>query len=128
MLPRLKRITEACHKYGLYYLFASDGNLWPVADDLFGNSGVDGYYEIDGKAGMDLRKLKERFPHLTLIGNISSHTLHTKTKEDVIRETMSCFDEARRSRGIIVGVSNYILPGTPEENLWAMVETMKEYR
>jgi len=128
MLPRLRRITDACHKYGLYYLFASDGNLWPVADDLFGNSGVDGYYEIDGKAGMDLRKLRQRFPYLTLIGNISSHTLHTGTKEDVIRETMSCLDEARRSRGIIVGVSNYILPGTPEENLWAMIETMKEYR
>ena len=49
-------------------------------------------------------------------------------EEDVIRETMSCLDEARKSRGIIVGVSNYILPGTPEENLWAMIETMKEYR
>ncbi len=128
MLPGLKRIAEACHKHGLYYLFASDGNLWPVADDLFGNSGVDGFYEIDGKAGMDLRKLRERFPHLVLIGNISSYTLHMGTKEDVIRETMSCLDEARRSRGIIVGVSNYILPGTPEENLWAMIETMKEYR
>ena len=128
MLPRLRRITEACHRNGLYYLFASDGNLWPVADDLFGNSGVDGYYEIDGKAGMDLRKLKERFPHLVLIGNISSHTLHTGTKEDVIKETMSCLEEAKRSRGIIVGVSNYILPGTPEENLWAMINTMKEYR
>jgi hypothetical protein len=128
MLPRLKRITEACHKHGLYYLFASDGNLWPLADDLFGNSGVDGFYEIDGRAGMDLRKLRERFPHLVLIGNISSHTLHRGTKEDVIRETTSCLDEARRSLGIIVGVSNYILPGTPEENLWAMIETMKKYR
>jgi hypothetical protein len=128
MLPRLKRITEACHKHGLYYLFASDGNLWPLADDLFGNSGVDGFYEIDGRAGMDLRKLRERFPHLVLIGNISSHTLHRGTKEDVIRETTSCLDEARRSLGIIVGVSNYILPGTPEENLWAMIETMKEFR
>ena len=128
MLPRLKRITDACHENGLYYLFSSDGNLWPVADDLFGNSGVDGYFEIDGRAGMNLRKLRERFPHLTLIGNISSHTLHTGTKEDVIKETMSCLDEARRSRGIIVGVSNYILPGTPEENLWAMIDTMKECR
>ena len=128
MLPRLKKIADACHKNGIYFLFASDGNLWPVSEDLFGNSGVDGYYEIDGKAGMDLRKLRERFPHLTLIGNISSYTLHMKTKEDVIRETISCLDEAKKSRGIIVGASNYILPGTPEENLWAMIETMKKYR
>jgi hypothetical protein len=128
MLPPLKKITDACHKHGIYYLFASDGNLWPVAQDLFGNSGVDGFYEIDGRAGMSLRKLRERFPHLTLIGNISSHVLHTGTKEDVVIETMSCLEEAKRSRGVIVGVSNAILSGTPEENIWAMVETMKEYK
>lgn len=128
MLPRLKRITDACHKNGLYYLFASDGNLWPLADDLFGNSGVDGFFEIDGKAGMGLQQLRERFPHLVLIGNICSYTLHRGSKDDVIKETMSCLDEARKSLGIIVGVSNYILPGTPEENIWAMIDTMREHR
>lgn len=128
MLPRLKKITDACHKHGIYYLFASDGNLWPVAEDLFGNSGVDGFYEIDGRAGMDLGKLRERFPKLTLIGNISSQTLHTGTKEEVIRETMACLEEAKKSKGIIVGVSNAIVAGTPEENIWAMVETIKNYR
>jgi len=128
MLPGLQKIADACHKHGMYYLFASDGNLWPVADDLFGNSGVDGYYEIDRRAGMDLRKLRERYPHLVMIGNISSHTLHRGTKEDVIAEAMSCLAEAKKSGGIIVGISNYALPGTPEENIWAMLETIRENR
>ncbi|HGJ66872.1 TPA: hypothetical protein ENS27_16050 [bacterium] len=128
MLPRLRRIADACHKYGMYYLFASDGNLWSVADDLFGNSGVDGFYEIDGNAGMDLDLLRERFPKLTLLGNISSGTLHTGSKEDVVKETMSCLDSAKDNGGIIVGVSNQIVAGTPEENLLAMVETIKKYR
>jgi hypothetical protein len=128
MLPRLKRIADTCHKYGIYYLFASDGNLWSVADDLFGDSGVDGFYEIDGKAGMDLDLLRERFPKLTLLGNISSGTLHTGSKEDVVNETMSCLDSAKHNGGIIVGVSNQIVAGTPEENLLAMVETIKKYR
>jgi len=112
----------------MYYLFASDGDLWPVADDLFGKSGVDGYYEIDGRAGMDLRKLRERFPDLVLIGNISSHTLSQGTRDDVIAETLSCLREAKRSRGIIVGCSNYILPYTPKENLMAMIKTIRNYR
>ncbi|HGE72611.1 TPA: hypothetical protein ENX78_17355 [Candidatus Poribacteria bacterium] len=128
MLPNLKRITDACHKHGIYYLFASDGNLWSVADDLFGNSGVDGFYEIDSRAGMDLHRLREKFPYLTLIGNISSVTLHTGTKDDVINETLSCLNEAKKSGSIIVGVSNAIVKGTPEENIWVMVETMKKYR
>lgn len=128
MAPRLKRICDACHQHGIRYLFASDGNLWAVADDLFGNCGVDGYYEIDGRADMDLRRLRERFPRLTLIGNMSSRTLHTGSREDVIAETTSCLEEAERSGGVIVGVSNYLLPGTPRENLEAMLETIESHR
>jgi len=128
VLPRLQRITETCHRYGMYYLTSSDGNLWPVADDLFGKSGVDGYYEIDRRAGMDLHKLRERFPHLVLIGNISSHTLHVGSRENVIEETLSCLREAKRSGGIIVGVSNYLVPSTPKENIIAMIETIRKYR
>ncbi|HIE18793.1 TPA: hypothetical protein EYP75_03615 [Candidatus Bathyarchaeota archaeon] len=128
VLPRMQRVTEECHKYGMYLLYASDGNLWPIADDLFGRSGIDGYYEIDRRAGMDLHKLRERFPDLVLIGNISSYTLHSGTREEVIAETLSCLREAKRSRGIIVGVSNYIVPGTPKENIKALMETIHKYR
>ena len=126
MLPRLRRIADACHEYGMYYLFASDGNLWPVADDLFGRSGVDGYYEIDRRAGMDLGRLRTRYPKLICIGNISSHTLHRGSIEDVISETRSCMEEAKRSGGIIVGVSNQVTALTPRENIEAMLETIRK--
>ena len=128
VLPRLQRVVEECHKYGIYFLYGSDGNLWPIADDLFGRSGIDGYYEIDRRAGMDLNKLRKRFPNLVLIGNISSYTLHFGTRDEVIAETLSCLREAKESRGIIVGVSNYIVPGTPKENIKALIETIKKYR
>jgi len=129
VLPRMQKITEACHKYGMYFLISSDGNLWPVADNLFGKSGVDGYYEIDRRAGMDLRKLRERFPDLVLVaGNISSHTLSMGTREEVIAETLSCLREAKRSGGIIVGASNYLVGNTPEENLTAMIKTIRDHR
>ncbi|MCD6593083.1 hypothetical protein J7L00_03260 [Candidatus Bathyarchaeota archaeon] len=128
VLPRIQRVAEECHKCGVYYLYASDGNLWPVADDLFGKSGIDGYFEIDRRAGMNLRKLRERFPHLVLIGNISSHTLHYGSREEVKAEVLSCLKEAKRSRGIIVGVSNYIVPGTPKENIQTLLETIRKHR
>jgi hypothetical protein len=126
LVPNLKRIVDACHRHGKLYFFASDGNLWPIADDLF--PVVDGFYEIDRKAGMDLKLLRERYPHLTLIGNISSYTLHVGTRETVVEETLSCIEDARRYGGIIVGVSNLIVSQTPEVNLMAMVETLRENR
>jgi len=128
ILPRLQRVAAAFQRQGAYLLFGSDGNLWPVAEDLFGRSGVHGFYEIDRRAGMDLAQLRERFPDLTLIGNISSHTLHRGTKEEVVEETRSCLEEAKRSHGVIVGVSNAVMPHTPIENVEAMLETIREYR
>jgi len=128
MLPRVTQIAEIAEASDGFYLFASDGNLWPVADSLFGKSGVHGYYEIDRRAGMDLGRLRREFPDLTLVGNINSHTTHLGTHEEIIEETLSCLEEAKRSGGIIVGVSNYFVPGTPIENVEAILETISEYR
>jgi uroporphyrinogen decarboxylase len=127
-LPALKKVSDACHKHGLFHMFASDGNLWPVADDLFGASGVDCFYEIDRRAGMDLRRLRERFPHLTLLGGINSFTLHRGTKQEVIEETRSALEVAKEMGSMVVGCSNQIVSQTPEENLWAMIETIKKNR
>ncbi|NLW49676.1 MAG: hypothetical protein GXY85_02390 [Candidatus Brocadiaceae bacterium] len=128
LLPPLKRMTDACHKHGLLYLFASDGRLWAVADDLFGAAGVDGYYEIDRRAGMDLETLRDRFPRLILLGNLSSQALHTGTRQEVADEVASCMDVARRRRGVMVGLSNYALPGTPEANLQTMLDEIERLR
>ena len=127
-LPALTKISDGCHKNAQFHCFATDGNAWPVADDLFGASGVDCFYEIDGRAGMDLGKLRTRFPHLTCLGNISSYTLHLGTKDDVIRETMGCLEAAKEFGGCVVGCSNQIISQTPPENLWAMIETIRANR
>ncbi len=128
MLPRIQRIAQACHACGGRLLYDSDGNLWPVADDLFGASGVDGYYEIDRRAGMDLGQLRRHFPELTLMGNMSSITVATGSADEVIAETRSCLEEAHRSGHIIVGTSNYFVPHTPIANVRAMLETIARYR
>jgi hypothetical protein len=126
--PRLQQVADIIHEKGGNLLFASDGDLWSVADDLFGSSGVDGFYEIDRLANMDLPRLRETFPYLTLVGNISSHTLHVGTKEEVIEETLSCLEDAKKYRGIVVGISNLPVPGTPLENIEAMLETISAHR
>ena len=130
MMPRIKRVTDVYHELGCFLCYASDGDLWPVADDLFGTDAgnVDGFFEIDSRAGMDLRKLRERFPDLTLMGGISSWTLHLGTADDVIAETEYAIQAAEDYGSIIVGASNYPVPGTPAENMMAMIETIDKHR
>jgi len=128
ILPRLKKITALSHKVGLPYFYRTDGNTWLLARELFIESGVDGYVEIDKSAGMDLGELKQKFPHLTLVGNIDcGETLVNGRKEDVISETIDCLRKAAPGGGYILAPSNFVQKGVPAENLLIMYETAKQY-
>jgi hypothetical protein len=128
LLPALRQASDVCHEAGGSVFYASDGNLWAVADSLFGASGIDGFFEVDRRAGMDLGKLRDRFPRLTLMGNISSWTMSQGAPADVEAEVRSCMDAARERRGIIVGMSNYVQPETPPANIDALLEAVERYR
>ncbi len=126
MLPALQIVSECCEEHDAWHFFASDGNLWPVAEDLFGNSGVHGFYEIDRRCEMDLEVIRDTFPHLRLCGGIASETLHQGTVEEVIAETRDALEVARRRGKIVVGISNQVVPGTPLENFDAMIDTLHD--
>jgi len=128
MLPQLERISQACDAAGVLHGFASDGNLWPIADDLFGRSGVRFFYEVDSLAGMHLSRLRTTFPHLALLGGINSATLHQGTVAQVVDETRGALRAAHEHGGCIIGCSNQIVAGTPMANFWAMMETLEAER
>lgn len=128
MLPRLQTLAQACEARGMKYLFNSDGNLWPVADMLFGESGVHGYYEIDADAGMDLLTLRKRYPDLVLFGNLSSSLLHLGDPDGIRKQVRACIDVAKGEGRIVLGCSNQFVIGTPLENMRAMNDTIEAYR
>lgn len=128
ILPRLKRVTERCHRFGLPYFFRTDGWTWPVAQYLFVESGVDGYGEIDAQAGMDLGELRERLPHLLLWGNVDcGQTLSLGSREDVRLETRACIEKAAAGGGYILGSSNSIHSGVPPDNFLAMIDAVGKF-
>jgi len=128
MLPRLKKVSRECHKRGAYHLFGSDGNVWAVAKDLYGASGVDGHYEFDTRAGMDHVEVHAKYPKLVMVGNIASFTLHTGTPQDVEDEVKKMLDEARKTNKVITGCSNIIISETPMKNVDAMLKAIAKYR
>ena len=128
VLPALKLLVKACHASGMLYFYSSDGNFWPVADAMFEEAGVDGWLETDRSAGMELRALRERLPRVTFQGNIRVQVLHRGTRDEVVREVMDCLEVAHELGGVIVGASNLIMPGTPPENIEAMLETIRDNR
>jgi uroporphyrinogen decarboxylase len=127
LLPRLRRITEAAHAAGIFYVFRSDGVLWPVGEDLFVRSGVDGYGEIDIGAGVDLLDARRRYPKLTLFGGVECGELLTNgTPEAVYAEARRVVEGLRPGGRHVLGSSNSVSFMVPPENYRAMLRAARE--
>jgi hypothetical protein len=126
MAPQWKRIFDFCRKLGIRYVMRSDGNLWPVAESLFGKCKPHAYYEIDYDAGMRFGKLREAFPELVLFGNVSCDLLVNGTPEEVTQRTVECLEAA--APRYVGASSNSILHGTPPENVFALYDTVKKHK
>jgi hypothetical protein len=125
MAPRWKRIFDFCREKELWYIMRSDGNLWPVADSLFGCAKPHAYYECDYDAGMFFCDLRARYPELVLMGNISIDMLYRGTRDDVASAVKNCIEAAFPR--VVIASANAILHGTPPENVFALFDTAKEY-
>ena len=128
ILPRLIKLVARCNELGLKYVFRTDGLTWPVADSLFGKSGVHGYGEIDYSAGMRLNQLRERFPKLTLFGNLDCGGALIFGTEQEVRAAVRENIEQTGGIGHILGSSNCIMPETPVENYLAMLDEAVRFR
>lgn len=127
VVPALKKINEACDKYGIIYCFKTDGNIWQISDFMFIDAGTKGYGEVDRDAGMTVGKLRERYPELIILGNNSSVTLHMGTEQQVRQETRSALEESG-GLNYIAGPSNAVMDGTPVENIYAMIDEIERFK
>ncbi|MEI8064566.1 MAG: uroporphyrinogen decarboxylase family protein [Verrucomicrobiota bacterium] len=126
MLPRWKKLADCCRELGLHYVFRSDGNLWQVADMLFREAGIPGFGEVDFDATMTTAQVRARYPDLVIWANLSGDLLRRGTAEAVYRHSMEQL-EASGGRKYFHGCSNTILPGTPPENVHAMMQAREDF-
>src|SRR5664279_1455880 len=102
ILPVIQEHATVIHNGGAKAVYTSDGNHWPIAEDFFFNSGVDGYKEVDQAAGMTWPRLIEAGVdrRLCILGNLDArYTLCLGTPEQVKQEVRECLDYGRQSPG-----------------------------
>jgi len=120
----LRLIADTCAELGVVYCYRSDGNLWPVFDDLFGETGIQAYGEADRDATMTVGAIRARNPKLIVLGNTSSALLVSGTERQVREDVRRQLDEAAGER-FVSGLSNAVVHGTPVRNVYAMLEELK---
>lgn len=127
ILPALSKVCNAANQLDIKYGYRTDGNTWPLFDLLFKQSGVHVYGECDRDAGMSVAKVRGAAPDLVVLGNVCSATLNLASEEEVREQVRATLHESGGSH-YIAGPSNAIMPGTPVENIYAMVEEIEKYR
>ena len=123
--PYHQRLTKLIHDFGVKVVYHSDGNVMPAVAGLI-DQGVDVLQALQFSArGMDPVALKDTYgDRLCFQGGISVQTtLPFGTVEDVRREVRDRIRVLGRSGGYILSPSHTIMPGTPPENVIAMLET-----
>ena len=121
-VPRLARLVAAWHEQGCKCLFHSDGNLYPVLDDLV-DAGIDGLNPIDVAAGMTVRDVRRRHPHLFLTGGVDVSELLARGTPDQVYAACKENIDATDGIGYFLGSDTELDWVMPVENIIAMIDT-----
>lgn len=121
MFPWYRRLGEILREANMPFVYHSDGNLWPVMEDIIGCH-FNALHPIEPKA-MDSRELKAKVgDRLCLLGNVELDRLSRGTPDEIRRMTRRNMDELGYNGGYCVGSSNSVTNYVPLENYLAMVE------
>lgn len=128
VFPRLKQITDMCHRYGVPYVKHTDGNINPLLPGMIA-AGVDGFQAIEPRAGMDIARLKRDYGNrLTLIGNVDCSTvLVNGPVEAVQQQTLAVIRAAAPGGGFLLSTSNSVHPGVKPALYLAMLKTARTH-
>ncbi len=126
VFPWYEELGALAKKQGLLFFFHSDGNLWPIMEDLI-SIGFDAIHPID-PTSMDIREVKARVgKKLGILGNIHTDLLNRGTSEQVRKLTRETLRDIAPGGGFAIGSGNSVPNWARFENFQAMRETALQF-
>lgn len=127
VFPALKALCESAHSKGKYLIKHTDGNTWPIFDQLL-ETGIDGWHGIQTLVGMDLAKLKQMYgERICFCGGVDVDLLVDGTINQVSEAVKYAIDHAGQGGGLIITSGNSIMVGVKFENYLAMRNAIHDY-
>ena len=125
--PYHQEICAAAHKRGVPIVKHTDGNIWPILDDLL-EAGFDGVHPVQPQS-MEIKEVKDHLKgKACVLGNIDcAYLLPFGKEEEVIEAVKETIRKAAPGGGYILSSSNSIHPGCKGENVIAMFEAARKY-
>ena len=123
VLPSEKRLRDHFHGWAMLHMCGRSDHLLEVFRDGLRINELQGFgYEVD------LDRVAEVLGgRVVLLGNVNPMIIHSGTPDEVREATRRVIGKLAPGRGFIVQDGNNIPPGSPIENINAMMEAAERY-
>jgi len=126
-LPYLKRVVDEAKKRGIPVMKHSDGNLYPILEDII-ETGISGLHPIEPGL-MDIGQVKRVYgDRIFVAGNVDcKYILPYGSEEEVRRDVRRVVDAAGKDGGLILTSSNSLHSSVKLDNVYTMVDEARTY-
>ena len=128
VLPYMKQFYDEVHAMGFKHIFIhicgeQNANLPYWAQLNYGDPGI-----ISIGHEVELEKAAEYFPHDIIMGNIEPAGIMSKSPEAIYQATQAVIAKGRKCPGgFMLAPGCEMAPKTPEDNVWAMMQTVSDF-
>jgi hypothetical protein len=130
-LPVIQRISSLCKEAGVICHQHTCGRSRLIVEINYNETDVKVMEPLERPPGgdVDLAEVKRRFgDKFCLKGNVNTfETMLNGSVDEVVREAKACIDAAAAGGGFILSTGDQCGRDTPDENIFALVETAKTH-
>jgi uroporphyrinogen-III decarboxylase len=124
--PNIKKIIDALKSCGYKVMFHSDGNKWPILDDII-SFGADIIEPCETMATMEVKTLRETYPDTAFASPIDCQVLLAHgTKEDIEAACWQLLEDCGGKK-VLTGSTSEIHPEISVENAMTMYNIFRNY-
>ena len=124
MLPYYRQMIPPMKERGTRVFIDSDGDI-AKALPWFARAGIEGILPLERQAGVDLEKLREKYPKFLFLGHYDKMVM--SKGEDAMRAEFERLLPVMKQGGFIPSVDHQTPPGVSLENYKIYVKLLKEY-
>jgi uroporphyrinogen-III decarboxylase len=124
ILPYYRRVVPHLQKRGIWVFVDTDGDVNRLIDWLV-EAGIDGTLPLERQAGTDVALIRQRHPHLRLIGGFDKMTM--TRGEAALRAEFERLLPVARQGGFVIACDHQTPPGVSIEQYRLYLRLMQEY-
>jgi hypothetical protein len=124
LLPYYREVIPHIKNHGVKVLIDSDGDITSMIPWMY-ESGIDGVYPLERQAGVDIVKIRERYPDFIMLGGYDKMVM--SKDEDSMRAEFERILPVMKSGGYIPSVDHQTPPGVSLDNYRIYIKLFKEY-